>query len=219
VRARAPRRWRPLVAGAGAVALAALLVIAGRGRGDDRPARAGSPVLDSLRRESTPVSGAPTPAPAAVSPARRGQTREAAGEVHFRRKQTAPPTSRADGAARPAPGAAAGTLASRDRRCASPTSNDQRACLLAQVEREDVPLNRTYGALIGAVRREGGEAAVQALRVQQRAWLVERDSTCRARHPAGAGALWGVARAPCFAELSARREAELAGRLRAAGRR
>ena len=109
----------------------------------------------------------------------------------------------------------AAAAAARDPRCASPTNADQRACLLAQMQRDDVALNRDYQALIGALREVSGgrePRAVSALRDEQRAWLVERDRACRAATKAQAGLYWGAARVPCFAELSQRRAAALRAR-------
>lgn len=100
--------------------------------------------------------------------------------------------------------------------CASPTSADQRACLLGRIARDDRALDGAYQALIGTLRQlAGGDrepAAVRTLRAEQRRWLAERDARCRAG-TVGA-TLWGAARAPCFAERSARRTAELRERRR-----
>jgi uncharacterized protein YecT (DUF1311 family) len=115
--------------------------------------------------------------------------------------------------ASPAPGATSGTP------CSTPTAAAQRACLLAGIDRNDADLNRTYRALIAQLRREAGGVreprAVLALRVEQRAWVNDRDRACRSTADATSGALWGAERIPCFARMSAQREAVLRRRLRA----
>ncbi|HEY0969493.1 MAG TPA: protein kinase [Gemmatimonadales bacterium] len=102
-------------------------------------------------------------------------------------------------------------------RCASPTAADQRACLLALIERQDVALDRSYQALVAELRRDaGGErepSTVQALRSEQRTWLATRDSSCRAEAGGVRGGSWAVLLAPCFERQSSLREAELRSRL------
>jgi uncharacterized protein YecT (DUF1311 family) len=131
---------------------------------------------------------------------------------------TAPPAAPAAPAARTAAAAASASAAS-DARCRSTAAADQRACLLASIDADDAGLTRSYQALIAELRtRAGGArepATVQALRAEQRAWLQRRDRACPT--PAGAGALWGAARVPCFAERSRERAIELDARRRRLG--
>ena len=114
-------------------------------------------------------------------------------------------------------------LAVRDPRCRSSRDGDQRACLLGHVREGDVRLNRTYQTLIARLRaRAGGAAeppAVRRLRAEQRAWLVRRDAVCRRRVSTANRPLWGLERAPCFAELSRWREDVLRTRLSATSQR
>ena len=88
---------------------------------------------------------------------------------------------------------------------------------MAGIDRNDIPLNRTYQALIAQLRREAGGTreppAVQRLRVEQRAWIVERDRACQLNARAADGSLWGAKRAPCFARMSTAREEVLRKRL------
>ncbi len=100
-----------------------------------------------------------------------------------------------------------------DARCDSAANDDQEACLLAAIARNDVALNRTYRALIAEVRLRGGARAEEALRAEQRAWVSERDRVCRLSAPAGPGSRWGAARVPCFADRTAARAATLRERL------
>lgn len=180
-------------------------------------ARADGPTEDDVPRDS--MEGAPPT-----------DERTSAGEVapsvadpsvvapSATEPRTAAPPSRGGtggAASTPAPRRAA-VPRTINARCASPTAADQRACLLALIERQDVALDRSYQALIAELRREaGGErepAAVRALRAEQRAWLVTRDSSCRAE--AGElGGSWAVLLAPCFERQSALRDAELRARL------
>jgi uncharacterized protein YecT (DUF1311 family) len=191
--------------------------------------------LDSLLREGRRRGAAPgrtraapggrpaAPAPPAAAPA--GAARGSPGT------SARPPSpggggraraSRAPAAAAPASpqGEPAATRVARDAaddpRCASAASADQRACLMAALERADVPLTRDYQTLIGELRRRAGGGreppAVQSLRAEQRAWLDARDRQCRAALAGREGPLWGAARAPCFAALSERRAAELRAR-------
>ena len=203
------RRW-PLVAGVGGAALVGAIALMASGD-DDRTRSVGNPALDSMRVAASGAPAGPTAGPTtrpATRPATRPTVRsEAGGEVRLPAARTGP----AAGAA--AATGAAGDLATRDARCGSAAADDQRACLLGQIEREDVALNNTYGALIAALRKGEGEEAVRALRAEQRAWLLERDQACRGRAPAKAGALWGAERVPCFADMSEKRESELSARL------
>ncbi|MEO7521499.1 MAG: lysozyme inhibitor LprI family protein [Gemmatimonas sp.] len=106
--------------------------------------------------------------------------------------------------------------AGSDARCNTPTNSAQRGCLIAEIDRNDVELTRTYQALIAGMRRAAGGVreppSVQSLRAEQRAWMVQRDRACR---PSGAnsGPLWGAERVPCFARMSSERDVVLRGRL------
>ena len=196
-----------------------------------------SAAMDAVGHDSA-TAGAPvaplapparTATGAAGDRARMGGT--AAGDVRLTspgrpasRPSVRAPAPPAPAAARAAPTAATrsttaptATDATLDARCRSALSADQRSCLLGQLASSDAELNAVYGQLIGVLRRRAGGAreprAVRALRVEQRAWLVTRDRACRDRTRSSEGPLWGVSRAPCFAELSQQRAAALARRL------
>jgi uncharacterized protein YecT (DUF1311 family) len=104
--------------------------------------------------------------------------------------------------------------------CASPALPDQRRCLLSYLARSDAPLDRTYQALITALKREADGSAqgrepatVLRLRTAQRNWLVYRDDECRRRNEGREGPLWAPTRAQCLAAFSEMRERELASAL------
>jgi uncharacterized protein YecT (DUF1311 family) len=181
---RARRRWWPAAAAVAVLLLVAALVVGTRH--PDRPV-SGDRGLDSLLTAANPADGV-----VLVDSGQRARTRvEAAGTVDL------------------AP--AAGS------RCRSSASADQRACLMAAVQRNDAPLNAAYQALQTDLRnRLTGDTERQALarlRDEQRAWLDDRDRRCRAAAPESSNQLWGVARAPCFAQRSAQRTAELRARI------
>jgi uncharacterized protein YecT (DUF1311 family) len=97
--------------------------------------------------------------------------------------------------------------------CSSAEASDQHTCLLNAIERNDVPLNRVYRQLIGALRKQAnvGEGdpdpdIVTDLRSEQNKWLEERDAACR---DVGDAPLYARARAECFAQQSAKRTREL----------
>lgn len=101
-------------------------------------------------------------------------------------------------------------------RCHLAASADQRACLLAYIDRTDVQLNSVYQSLIGELERVAGAGAgepeppsVRRLRIEQRAWLSVRDAECRRQGAGTEGPFWARERAPCFAEMSAARTREL----------
>jgi uncharacterized protein YecT (DUF1311 family) len=105
--------------------------------------------------------------------------------------------------------------------CSSPAAADQRRCLMLHLARSDESLDRTYQALIAAMKREAGTApgakepeSVEQLRVAQRAWLVYRDTECRRRNRGKEGPLWAPVRAQCLGEFSGTRQEELAKALR-----
>lgn len=100
--------------------------------------------------------------------------------------------------------------------CNSPTTADQRRCLLELLARYDVGLNAAYRDLIRRMRRDAGAdagepdpASVRELRAAQRSWLVYRDRECRRRTRSREGQLWGPVRAQCLGQLSDARAAEL----------
>jgi uncharacterized protein YecT (DUF1311 family) len=181
---RARRRWWPAAAAVVALLLVAALVLGTRH--PDRPL-SGDRGLDSLLTAANSADGV-----VLVDSGQRARTRvEAGGTVDLA----------------PAGGS----------RCRSAASADQRACLLAAVQRNDAPLNAAYQALLTDLRKRlTGDAerqAVASLRDEQRAWLDDRDRGCRAAAPESTNQLWGVARAPCFAQRSAKRTAELRARI------
>ena len=111
--------------------------------------------------------------------------------------------------------------AGSDEPCASPTTPNQRRCLMLHLARSDVMLDRTYQALIADIKREAGTPSgakepelVRQLRVAQRAWLVYRDTECRKRNRGKEGPLWAPVRAQCLGEFSGTRTDELAQALR-----
>ncbi|HJR62737.1 MAG TPA: protein kinase [Gemmatimonadaceae bacterium] len=100
------------------------------------------------------------------------------------------------------------------RRCNSPVSADQRACLGAWVAEGDVELNRVYRQLVGQLYRQAGDntASIRTLATQQRGWLAYRDADCARRYPARAGSLWAPKRAACMGRMGDARVAELTRR-------
>jgi serine/threonine protein kinase/uncharacterized protein YecT (DUF1311 family) len=101
------------------------------------------------------------------------------------------------------------------RRCNSPASADQRACLGAWVAEGDVELNRVYRQLVGQLYRQPGDntANIRTLSTQQREWLAYRDADCTRRYPARAGSLWAPKRAACMGRMGDARVAELTRRI------
>lgn len=105
--------------------------------------------------------------------------------------------------------------------CESPTTADQRRCLMSHLARSDAGLDRTYQSLIAELKRRsesggsGEPASVLQLRTAQRAWLVYRDTECRRRNRGQEGPLWAPVRAECLGEFSGRREGELRDQLAA----
>jgi uncharacterized protein YecT (DUF1311 family) len=101
--------------------------------------------------------------------------------------------------------------------CLSTESSSQRKCLLESIDRNDRELNRVYGRLIAALRRQVGAASadpdpetVNDLRAEQRKWVDTRDTECR---DVGEEPLYAKSRAACFAQKSADRARELQRRL------
>jgi uncharacterized protein YecT (DUF1311 family) len=220
-RGRRPR-WLPAAAGLIAALLLIAVIAATRGRtlgGSGAQldslvnvvtSQSGGVVLrDSSGALAAPDSAPPgTPArPPTRSPARPGTARPSAPAA-------AVPT---------APAANAGAVRAPGGICASARAEDQRACLMSRVSQNDIALTRAYQGLITRLRQQAGGVAepppVRALRVEQRAWIDQRDRTCRQRVPSSGAALWGVARAPCFAQLSDRRAATLRARAAAVASR
>jgi uncharacterized protein YecT (DUF1311 family) len=105
----------------------------------------------------------------------------------------------------------------RSSNCETPTARAQRSCLLAEIDRYDVALTRTYQALIRQLRDQAGGVreppAVQSLRAEQRAWIVERDRVCRRANTSSNGPLWALERLPCFERMSDEREQVLRARI------
>ena len=97
------------------------------------------------------------------------------------------------------------------RRCNSPASADQRACLGAWVVEGDVELNRVYRQLVGQLYREPGDntPSIRTLAAQQRSWLAYRDADCARRYPARSGSLWAPKRGECMRRMADARVAEL----------
>lgn len=94
--------------------------------------------------------------------------------------------------------------------CQSPDPADQRTCLDQRLASRDAELNSVYQALVQAVGERQGSTAVEALRSEQRAWLVDRDRRCQG---AGSGALWAEERADCLGRISDARAFSLAREL------
>jgi uncharacterized protein YecT (DUF1311 family) len=177
-----------------------------------------------IDRGAPAAPAAPAPRPAAAEPAVRPPMRPVPATIHPDPIPTRRlPTARDGGSSastilEKVPGAALPPV-SRSAPCASPATSDQRRCLMMHLARSDVGLDRTYQALIAALKREEGTPlgakepeSVHQLRVAQRAWLVYRDTECRQRNRGKEGPLWAPVRAACLAEFSGAREEEL-GRL------
>jgi serine/threonine protein kinase/uncharacterized protein YecT (DUF1311 family) len=105
-------------------------------------------------------------------------------------------------------------------RCRRAAMADQRACLLALVAANDVPLQRLYDSLIVELRRAesfrsgaSDPSAVRRLRFEQRIWLAERDRECTRDPAPGYIPLWAVPISECFAQMSVGRRSELAASL------
>jgi uncharacterized protein YecT (DUF1311 family) len=99
--------------------------------------------------------------------------------------------------------------------CASPTVDDQQRCLQGYLARADLQLNKSYQALITALKAEAGTranapepATVRRLRNTQRNWVTYRNDECRKRTASSEGALWAPVRARCIEEYSALRQRE-----------
>jgi uncharacterized protein YecT (DUF1311 family) len=100
--------------------------------------------------------------------------------------------------------------------CESPALTDQKRCLMAYLARSDLELDRAYQAVIAEMKRQSppGEKGrepeiVRKLRVQERAWLVYRDTECRRLNRGKEGPLWAPVRARCLGEFSAHRAEQL----------
>jgi uncharacterized protein YecT (DUF1311 family) len=147
------------------------------------------------------VAGGPRSADQILTPSGT-QPRPATGEPRI------PPPRRARDA--PAPSQVPSTdvnPASGDP-CDSPAMDDQRSCLNRYIARNDANLNRVYGELISQARQSGGAELEERFRVQQRAWIIERDEGCRASR-SEEGPLWARVRARCLGNYSDRRTLEL----------
>jgi uncharacterized protein YecT (DUF1311 family) len=93
---------------------------------------------------------------------------------------------------------------------------DQRACLLAYIAANDAVLQRVYDSLIVELRRIAGARpgvpdppSATRLRVEQRAWIAQRDYECTQAPAPGAVPFWAEPLSHCFAEMSAARADEL----------
>ena len=111
------------------------------------------------------------------------------------------------------------------RRCGVATLADQRACLLAYIAVNDSRLQRVYDSLIVELRRidrvprrAADPPSVTRLRVEQRAWIAERDRECMRGVARPSATLWARDRSACFATMSVAREGELRARLSTARR-
>jgi uncharacterized protein YecT (DUF1311 family) len=78
-----------------------------------------------------------------------------------------------------------------------------------------------YSQLIAALRRRAGARSgngnppeVARLRVEQRAWIAQRDLECQRQGRGREGALWAPVRAACLGEIADFRAQELRERLR-----
>ncbi|MGI9075856.1 MAG: lysozyme inhibitor LprI family protein [Gemmatimonadaceae bacterium] len=204
----ARRRWWPI---AGALVAAALLFVVFQAGGGESSASGGKsvdPAMDSLLAATLSDSAAgallntPTPTTRPVT-------------IRDNRRKATPRSAILYGSPTAKPAAA--RVMTLDERCRSLALADQTACLLMLIERDAAELNHVYQMFIAALRRDAGgvrePAEVQLLRTEQRAWLAERDRVCRIRTLVSEDPLWGVKRAPCFAELSKRRANELDKRL------
>jgi serine/threonine protein kinase len=148
--------------------------------------------------------------------------RDSARPVDSTRKADVPTPRPSDSVARSSsvPRRSETTRPAPSSRCASPSTADQRACLLALIAANDSTLQRTYDSLIvelrhsANVRRGGADPlAVRQLRVEQRTWVASRDFECRRESPPVSTRLWARPLSVCFARLSAARAAELQERL------
>lgn len=171
-----------------------------------------TPNRQATMRAETPSPTRPTPVPVTPPAVRPAPAPLPAAAAAPSRAASAPPQPVRNDVP-PAPGSYDQPTAA----CNSPTTADQRRCLLAYLSRSDVTLTRHYQARIAALKREAGTApgqpepeSVQRLRVAQRAWLVYRDTECRNRNRGREGPLWAATRARCLAEFSDARAAELA---------
>ena len=172
--------------------------------------------VNSINTNTARTTTAP-PESASRQPASPRQRTQAKADDPFGR----PPVSRTPGAAEPAATRAASTpsnasTAAPSARCAKATMADQRACLLAHITVNDAPLQRTYDALIGELRRIAGARrgapdppGVTRLRVEQRAWIVQRDRECTRNPAPGSVPLWAEPLSECFAQMSKARADEL----------
>jgi uncharacterized protein YecT (DUF1311 family) len=182
------------------------------------PAASGTP--------ATAATPTPAPTPTAVPPVERARMRPVPATIHPEPIPTRRLPATRDGGSsattilEKVPGAALPPVSSAAP-CASPSTPDQRRCLMMHLAQSDVALDRTYQALIAELKRKEGTPpgakepeSVHQLRVAQRAWLVYRDTECRQRNRGKEGPLWAPVRAACLAEFSGAREEELAKLLR-----
>jgi tRNA A-37 threonylcarbamoyl transferase component Bud32/uncharacterized protein YecT (DUF1311 family) len=106
------------------------------------------------------------------------------------------------------------------RLCQTPDAAHQRACLAAQLAVNDAELDRSYQALLIALRGPssrpsdaGGEEPALALQGEHRRWLDTRLRECRVDSAERAGGRWALAVSRCLVHRGALRSAELRARL------
>ena len=187
---------------------------------------AAKPRPDSAPNASPPVS--PSPAATRSAPAPKSMPVPSRTDSGSGRGVGQTTATRANPVVRPLPSAADPAPATEPTpRCRVATVADQRACLLAYIAVNDAVLQRVYDSLIVEQRRIAGTRRgaadpplVRQLRVEQRAWVSERDRECMRSAGRPAVALWARERSACFAEKSAARRDELRNQLeRARSRR
>lgn len=201
-----------LIAIPSVIALAAAAVILFARRDREGPARTDTDLRDTV---VTVTSGG------AVTPDRRPSTPPRVREASPSRQRTSQSPSRTP---TPTPRVSQRVVASNTRPATAPAPRsrmapppviresappEETAPLIDRIADNDVELNRIYQQLIGVLRRGSAEGeepeAVQALRAQQRMWLLRRDAACRA------GTI--DERATCFRDQSRNRATELRTRL------
>ena len=101
---------------------------------------------------------------------------------------------------------ASSALAANDTPVCNPNGNQMElnACAAQDFKASDDRLNERYKALMGAL----APAAQAALRTEQRAWLKQRDPTCRKRIE-GMGSLAPLEYSACQKELTDKRVRQL----------
>jgi serine/threonine protein kinase/uncharacterized protein YecT (DUF1311 family) len=110
--------------------------------------------------------------------------------------------------------------------CERPTRASQRACVAALVGPADSRVDRSFGTLLDVHRARSVAAAdtneaptLRRLRVQHRAWRIERNIECEMRYAEAEGERWAEPRARCLTAITDERMRELTAELRASGGR